>query len=161
MHAAFGREKSEGVLAFDADRGGFESRAFAGRQIHDGGAKPFALRPAQIHAQQHLGPILRFHAAGAGLDRHDGVQAVVFAGKQRERLEFGDICVGGGDFALDIAEQRVALGRVGFFFGEMKIRLDIAQRARELLVGRDDSFRDFALLENFLRLFLVLPEIRL
>ena len=104
VHPAFGCEKSEGVLAFDADRGGFESRAFAGRQIHDGRAEPFAFRPAEIHAQQHFGPILRFHAAGAGLDGHDGVQAVVFTGKQRERLQLGDIGVGRGDFALDFSQ---------------------------------------------------------
>jgi len=42
----------------------------------------------------------------------------------------------------------------------MEVRLDIAQRARELLIGRDNPFRDFSLLENLLRLFLVLPEIR-
>jgi hypothetical protein len=42
----------------------------------------------------------------------------------------------------------------------MKIRFDIAERSRELLVGGDDSFRDFSLLENFLRLFLIVPEIR-
>jgi len=43
----------------------------------------------------------------------------------------------------------------------MKIRLDIAQCARELCIGRDNPFRDFSLLENLLRLFLVLPEIRM
>jgi hypothetical protein len=43
------------------------------------------------------------------------------------------------------------LGRVGFFLGEMKIRFDIAERPREPFVGGDDSFRDFSLLENFLR----------
>ena len=114
VHAALGGEKSEGVLAFDAHRRGFESRAFARRQIHDRRAKSFAFRPAEIHAQQHFGPILRFHAARAGLDGHDGVQAVVLTGEQRERLQFGDIGVGGGDFALDFVEQRVALGRRRF-----------------------------------------------
>ena len=161
MHAAFGGEKSEGVLAFDAHRRGFQSRAFAGRQIHYGRAKSFSLRPAEIHAQQHFGPILRFHAAGAGLDGHDGVQAVVLTGEQRDRFQFGNVGVGGVDFALDFAKQRIALGNIGFFLGEMKIRFDVAGRERELRVGGDDFLRDFALLENSLRLFLVLPEIRL
>ncbi len=93
--------------------------------------------------------------------RHDGVEAVVFAGEKRERLELGDIRVGGGHFALDILEQRIALGHVGLFFGEMKIRFDVAQHARELGIGRDHAFGDFSLLENFLGLFLVLPEIRM
>jgi len=58
-------------------------------------------------------------------------------------------------------EQRIALGHDGFFLGQMKICLDVAQRARELRIGRDNPFRDFSPLENFLRLFLVLPEIRM
>ena len=44
--------------------------------------KPLFLRPAQIHAQKHLRPILRLGAAGAGLDGHDGVQAVALAGEK-------------------------------------------------------------------------------
>ena len=38
-----------------------------------------ALRPAQVHAQQHLGPVLRLGAAGARMDRDDGVLAIVLA----------------------------------------------------------------------------------
>ena len=38
-----------------------------------------ALGPAQVHAQQHLGPVLRLGAAGAGVNRDDRVLAVVLA----------------------------------------------------------------------------------
>jgi len=60
-----------------------------------------------------------------GFDRHDGVQAVVLTGKERERLKLGDIRVGSGHFALDFVQERIALGHVGLFFGEVKIRLDV------------------------------------
>ncbi len=159
VHAAFCGKKSESVLALDAQGCGFQARAFAGRQVQHGGAKPLTLRPAEIHSHQHLGPVLRLRATGAGFDGHDGIQSVVLAGEQRERLELGDIRVGGGHFALDFAKQRIALGHVGFFLGEMKIRLDIALHARKLRIGCDNPFGKFSLLENLLRLFLVLPEI--
>jgi len=56
-------------------------------------------------------------------------------------------------------QERIALGHVGLFFGEVKIRLDVAQHSRELGIGRDNPFGNFSLLENFLGLFLILPEI--
>ena len=42
----------------------------------------------------------------------------------------------------------------------MKIGFDIAREARELFVGGDAAFRSFALLQDLLSLFLILPEIR-
>ena len=45
------------------------------------------LRPAQVHAQHHLGPVLRVGPAGAGVDLRDGVALVVLAGEQGAQLE--------------------------------------------------------------------------
>ena len=39
--------------------------------------KSLRFRPAQIHAQQHLRPILGFGAAGAGVDAEDGGAAIM------------------------------------------------------------------------------------
>ena len=41
-----------------------------------------ALEPAQVHAQQHLGPVLRLGAAGAGVDGEDGAALVVLAAEE-------------------------------------------------------------------------------
>ena len=80
MHAAFAGEHAVGVFAFDLYRGGFDAGFFAGGGIENRGAETFLFRPAQIHAQEHFGPVLRFGAAGAGFDGDDGVEAIVFAG---------------------------------------------------------------------------------
>ena len=80
VHAGFGREQTVGVLTLDARRGRLQPRAFAGLRVEDQGAETLALSPAQVHAQQHFGPVLRLRAAGAGLDGEDGVQAIAFAG---------------------------------------------------------------------------------
>ena len=111
VHAGFGGKQAVGVFAFDAHGGGFDAGAFAGLRIEHRCAVAFALSPAQVHAQQHLGPVLRFGAAGAGLDGHDGVEAVAFAGEQRFGLELGDVFIGGGEFAIDVVQERVALLR--------------------------------------------------
>ena len=44
------------------------------------------LGPLQIHAQQHLGPILRFGSARARMNRADGVELIVLARQQHRRF---------------------------------------------------------------------------
>src|SRR4029077_7839523 len=58
MNSTFAREHTESVLALDLHGGGFDAGFFAGSRIEDGGPEPFLLGPAEIHAQQHLGPVL-------------------------------------------------------------------------------------------------------
>ena len=63
------------------------------------------LGPAHVHAQQHLGPVLRLGAAGAGVHLDVAVVGVGLAGQQAldlaplglggERLEVGDGGIGG------------------------------------------------------------------
>ena len=118
MDAAFAGQHAEGVFALDLDRGGFDAGFFTGSGIEDGGAEAFLLGPAQVHAQEHFGPVLRFGAAGAWLYGDDGVEAVVFTGKKGFRFEVGDVRVGGGDFFGDVFEEGVALGVVFFFLGQ-------------------------------------------
>jgi hypothetical protein len=50
---------------------------------------------------------------------------------------------------------------VGFFFGKADVRFDIAGDGREFLVGSNLFFGAFAIAENGLRFFLVVPEIGL
>ena len=57
--------------------------------------------PLQVHAQEHLGPVLRFGAAGAGMNGDDGVGAIVLAAEHLLGL-------GGLDFLLQLVERRAA-----------------------------------------------------
>ncbi len=45
------------------------------------------IRPFQVHAQQHRGPVLRLGAARPGLDIEKGVVRVHLAGKHALELE--------------------------------------------------------------------------
>src|SRR4249920_2682021 len=47
--------------------------------IDDFPLEPAALGPAQVHAQQHLGPVLRLGAPRARVNRDDGVLSIVLA----------------------------------------------------------------------------------
>jgi hypothetical protein len=52
--------------------------------------------------KQHLGPILRLGAAGAGMDRDDGVLVVVRPGKLELQLQFVELGRDAGQEALEI-----------------------------------------------------------
>jgi hypothetical protein len=51
------------------------------------GLEPVALAPAQVHALQHLGPVLGLGAAGAGLDVEEGRGRVHLAAEHALELE--------------------------------------------------------------------------
>ena len=89
------------------------------------------LGPAQIHTQKDFRPVLRFGAAGAGLDGKNGVETVAFARQERARLEGGNVLIGPGDLLGDVFQNRVALRAVGFLFGKVEIRVDVARLGGE------------------------------
>ena len=60
---------------------------FAGQQVEDADLETVPLRPADVHPHQHLGPVLRLGAAGAGMDGEQGVARVVGALQHRLELE--------------------------------------------------------------------------
>ena len=148
MDSGFAGEQAEGVFTFELDGGVFDAGLFAGRFVEDGGAKAFALGPSQIHAKQDGGPVLGFGAASAGLDGHDGVEVIVFAGEQRLRFEFRNVFVGGIEFAIELLEQIVFLLGVALFAREVDVGFDVAGDGVELRFGGDLVFGFLALAQN-------------
>ena len=136
------RKQAVGVFAFDAHRGRLEPRAFAGLRVQDRRAETLALRPAQVHAQQHFRPVLRFGAARARLDGEDGVQAVAFAGKQRGRLEFARHIHRPSAISRSVSRRDASRCAASVSsLARSKIGLDVADDARELFVGVHAFFR--------------------
>jgi hypothetical protein len=50
-----------------------------------------ALGPAQVHPQEHLGPVGRLGPAGSGTDREERGALVVFAGEEEGGPLAGEI----------------------------------------------------------------------
>ena len=92
MHAGLGRHQAEGVLAGQRERHALQPRLFAGLVVEDLALEAAALGPLQVHAQQHLGPVLRLDPAGAGMDGDDGVGGVVLAAQHL--LDLGGLDLG-------------------------------------------------------------------
>ena len=79
VHAGLGGQQPVRVVADDHERRALQARFVARLVVHQLALEAAALGPAQIHPEQHLGPVLRLGAAGAGMDGHDRVLAIVLA----------------------------------------------------------------------------------
>ena len=87
VHAPLCLVGAVGVLALDGHRRGLEAGLLARARLDELGLVAAVGRPAQVHAQHHLGPVLRVGAARAGVDRDDGVTGVVLAVEERVLLQ--------------------------------------------------------------------------
>jgi hypothetical protein len=67
-------------------RGGLDAGLLAGVHVDQLDLVAARARPSAVHALQHLGPVLAFGAAGAGIDFDVGVVVVGLAGEQRRTL---------------------------------------------------------------------------
>src|SRR5581483_2070361 len=103
VDARLGAEVAEGVRALHHERGALDPRAFAGLLLEDLRLVPAPLRPAQVHPQQHLGPVLRLETARTGVDLDDRAAGVVLAAEELLELELVGV-------VLHLSEPRLELG---------------------------------------------------
>jgi len=78
VNAALGREQAVGVFAANDQFGRVDAGLGARGHVDQLHLEAVTFGPAGVHPQQHLGPVHRLGAAGAGLDRQDGVLLGVF-----------------------------------------------------------------------------------
>ena len=76
VHAVLAPQVAERVVARDAEARAVDARLVALLVVDDLGLVAAPLAPAQVHAQEHLRPVLRVVAARAGVDADDGVRVV-------------------------------------------------------------------------------------
>src|SRR4051812_10191994 len=112
------------------------------------------LAPACVHAQQHLGPVLRLGSAGSGMYGDDRVVAVCFAAEQRLCLKFVYLRLERGDLRLEFGVYLFAFAR------EVEICGDVFGTTLEFRVAGDRVFKALAFAHDALRTFRVGPEIR-
>ncbi len=105
VDALFRVQVAVGIGSVDRDGHAFDPGFFAGRDIQDFGLVMVQLAPAQVHALQHVGPILGIGAACPGVDRQQGVSMVVLAGEHQFELAPVDFGFGLGGFAFQLAAQ--------------------------------------------------------
>ena len=115
---------------------------------------PLPLRPARIHALEHLRPVLALGAAGAGIDLDIGVVGVGLAGEQSGHL----VALGAIRQRRQRVDRFVDQGAIPLGFGHLH-QLD---RIGELLLDRasraDRLVEPSPLAHHFLRRLGIVPQ---
>jgi len=113
-----------------------------------------ALRPLEVHPQEHVRPVRRLGAAGASADREHGVLRVVLAAEQEERALAVELRGQGRGLALD-----VGLGLRVRGIGEELCELgDVVGALLDRAPEGDLLAQALGLAGDLLRLALVVPE---
>ena len=101
------------------------------------GAQPPPLRPAQVHAQEHLGPVLGVGAALAGVDRHDRVAARVPAREEACLLQPPELGVRAPQALVQLGDEvGVGLLRLAGELGQLGQRLEVSPQPLVLAQAR-------------------------
>src|ERR1700735_5366163 len=87
MHAGLGAQPAVGIFTPHRHRGALDAGDLARTRIDDLAREAVRGAPAKVHAQQHLGPVLRLGAAGAGLDVQERAMRVHLAAEHALELE--------------------------------------------------------------------------
>ena len=157
MHAALGLEPAIGVGATDRDGGGFEPGFLTAALFEPFDLVTVRICPADIHPQQHLGPILRLCAAGAGMNFEIAVVAIGLARQQAFELALGRL-------GAQSLERQLRLGH----YAEIALRLTQLDKLARLFdlafdppIAADRLVEPGALAEQSLRARRIVPQARI
>ena len=158
MDAAFSFGEAVGILSREDHRGALEAGSLARQHIGDVNFPTARFSPALVHPHEHVGPITRLRAAGAGVNADDAVAPVVRAAQENfqfQRVEF-----------LEISRKVLFEFLLNFFLGLGRLRfaqLDHHVEILEFLFRLEKRLnfvpQGIGFLDEFLRLFAIAPEI--
>jgi hypothetical protein len=152
VNTLLARVQPVGVLSLDQEGGRLDPGLLPRRDLEQLHIEPALLRPPHLHPQDHLGPVLRIGAAGAGVDRDERIPGVISAGEQPLLLEFAETLLDGGDLLLQLLRD------VRVLFRQLGKRLEVLDVALELVVHREPLVRPSVLGSYLRRPLLVVPE---
>ena len=142
MHTCFSAQPPIRIVTCEAHRGALDARYFTRALIDHFGAKPARVAPLEIHAQQHLRPVLSFRASRARLYVEKRIVRIHRARKHASEFELAHSLLKARRIGLD------ALHRLSVIFldGEIEELAGIAQPRVEAIECSDQriELRPFA-----------------
>jgi hypothetical protein len=153
MYPDFRLHQAVNIFAINLESHGLDARTLAFQPIRNRRLETAALRPSQIHTQQHLRPILALRTARAGMYGDDGAASVVLAGEQHGRFQaLQQVGVNLG-VALDIGLNVFTLAR------QFEHGVEIVGHGADALVVGDGLLQLLAFLHDLLALLGLIPEV--
>ncbi len=151
MDAGFLAEMPKGVISLDPDGNALDAGFFSRHRIEDLSLIALALSIPQVHAKEHLRPVLRLGSASPRMDGEQGVAAIVPF--EKEALQFGlvETLGQGGQGAVELSSDVLPLrGQLGQDFDFFFLFLQPGESG-------DIALEFFSFLLEELRPLLVLP----
>jgi hypothetical protein len=137
VDAALGAEQAVCVLAAGDERRRLDPRLLSLGGLLHLDAEPTALGPAQIHPQQHLGPVLGVSPPGPRADGDHRVAGVVAAAEESRLLELGEPALDRGELGVELGgELGIVLGELDEIREVADVRFELAKRLESPLGPR-------------------------
>ena len=155
MNPGFGAQPAVGMGSGETHRDTFDARHFAFGDFQNFGLEAAAVAPHEVHAQQHVGPVLCLGAAGTSLDVHETVMCIHLAREHALEFEVGHLLASRLDILLHgDADFGVVLRARKFeqFTG-------VSQPAAEFFQRAEFIFQARAFAPKLLCLLRVIPDI--
>jgi hypothetical protein len=112
------------------------------------------LGPAEVHPEEHLGPVGGLGAAGAGADREDRRSLVVLAVEEQLCPLSAEVALEGGAFTIELGAQLRVVG----LLEELRGRLEIRGAGEESIPQLDLRTKAIGFAKDLLGGPLVVPE---
>ena len=157
VNAGFGTQPAVGVVTNDLDGDGLNASHFAFRLFDNLGFKATRFSPAQIHAHQHAGPVLRFSTARTRLDIEIAVSTIVFAGEHTTELKLRQLLFQHVELCHGFVKGFFVVG----FYSQLQQTGNVFQPLSHLIQRIYDSFERGTLFTQRLRAFRFVPDVRL
>ena len=125
-------------------------------QLDDLGAEAALVGPAQVHAQQDVGPVLGLGTAGASLDIEVAVVGVHLVAEHAAELELLENFAQALDFGHDVVHGAFVV----FFGGHFQQIARIGQATGQVVDGFDDLRQGSAFTAQALGVFGLVPDVR-
>ena len=156
VHASFGAEHAVGVLAVDGEGRPVDADDLARGAVVDVDFPAAAVAVAQVHAEQHLAPVLGLEAALAGGHGDDGVAVVEVVGEPAGELELRELafqlCRRGGGLVAQVVVARL--------FRELERRRGVVELLAGVVDGGDVGLRRCELRHHLAGGVCVVPQRR-
>jgi len=154
MHANLGTQPTESVFTANVNGRTLDAGDFALGQFNDFGIEAMLIGPAQVHAQQNIGPVLRFGPTGTGLNIQVAVVGVHLTTEHAAEFELLKRLLQ----TLQLAHHIIHRALVALFGGHFQQFAGIRQAAAHFIQGFNDLRQCSAFTPQVLGALRVVPD---
>lgn len=157
VHAGFSAQPAKSIFARNEDGRTLDACHFPGRSLDYFCLECMRLSPAQIHAQNHLRPVLRLGATSTRLDVDIGIGNVLLTTEHAPKFQAAYLLLE----ARQIVDQLRDRGGIIFFYRQLQQFIGIAKACGQRIEADNNLFQKCPFLTQRLGPIRLIPDVRL